>query len=93
VDLGWPWYPPVDVLPALDVLPLGVLPPLDVLPEQRVRLIDAASLHTMVLVSAGALYAAEQTAAPAGQTMGTQVGFAGSFEMDGVTVMPPDANG
>ena len=86
--------PAVGVLPPLDVLvPLGGLPPLDVLPEQRVRLIDAASLHTMVLVSAGALYAAEQTAAPAGQTMGTQVGFPGSFEMDGVTVMPPDANG
>jgi hypothetical protein len=65
----------------------------DIPPEHSVRLMEAASLHTMVLVSAGALYAAEQTEAPAGQTMGTQVGLLGSFEIDGVTVMPPDANG
>lgn len=66
---------------------------LDAPPEQRVRLIEAASLHTMVLVSAGALYAAEHTAAPAGQTIGTHVGLLGSFEMDGVTVMPPAEKG
>ena len=34
---------------------------LDDPPEQSVRLMEAASLHTMVLVSSGALYAAEQT--------------------------------
>ena len=57
------------------------------------RLIEVESLHTIVLVSSGWLYAAEQTDDPAGHTMGTHVGFLGSFSIDGVTVMPPDANG
>lgn len=57
------------------------------------RLIDAESEHTIVLVSSGWLYAAEQTEDPAGQTMGTHVGLLGSSSIDGVTVMPPDANG
>jgi len=62
-------------------------------PGQRTRLSEVSSLQTRVLGSFGALYAAVHTVVPAGQSTGTQVGFAESAPVDGVIEIPPAAKG
>lgn len=62
-------------------------------PGHMVRVKSEFSLQTVVRTSSGALYAAWQTASPAGQSTTWQVGLLASPIIEGTRVIPASAKG
>ena len=79
----WSKRPASERLVVLEFEPLG----------HMVKVRSELMLQTMVAVSSGLLYAAAQVVWPAAHVTGMQVGLAGSFCIDGSTVIPPSEKG
>jgi len=62
-------------------------------PGHNVMVKSLSSGQTMVRTSSGWLYAAEQVSAPAGHEIVSQVGNPDAPAIEGVSSMPPAANG